>query len=58
MTIQEAIQILEVVKCDRLGHCRDLSVNPTSGQIGQAIDTLLQFVTQVIYRGGGMQDGR
>lgn len=48
MSIEEALKILEIVKCDNLGYCRDLSFNPTRAQIGQAIETVLQLVEQFV----------
>ncbi len=46
MTMQEAIKILEIVKWDKLGHYRDLSFTPTSKEIAQAIETVLQYIRQ------------
>ena len=36
----EARKILNIVKCDNLGYCRDLSYTPTNVEIGQAIQVI------------------
>lgn len=41
MSIDEAIKILEIVKCDNMGYCRDLSYTPQPEEIGEAIEILL-----------------
>ena len=40
MDINEALDILRIVKCDNLGHCRDLRKNPTPNEIGHAIEVV------------------
>lgn len=40
MDINEALEILHIVKCDHLGYPRDLSKNPTHQEIGAAIEAV------------------
>lgn len=40
MELKHAMKILEIVKCDNLGYCRDLSYTPTAEEIGQAVETV------------------
>lgn len=47
MNINEALEILHIVKCDNLGYCRDLSKNPTPQQIGQAIETVEDHIIRL-----------
>ena len=47
MDINEALEILHIVKCDKLGYCRDLSKNPTDREIGQAIEAVEDHIIKL-----------
>lgn len=40
MTLEEAMRVLHIVKCDLLGYARDLSYTPTKAEIQQAFDVM------------------
>ena len=42
MGINEAVKILNIVKSDNLGYCRNLSYTPTPDEIAQAIEVVLE----------------
>ena len=44
MTLEQALKILHIIKCDLLGYCRDLSYTPNKEEIRQAFDVVEEFV--------------
>lgn len=40
MSKEEALEILDIVKCDSLGYARDLRYTPTLEEIGEAIQVI------------------
>ena len=42
MSIDEAIRVLEIVKYDNMGYCRDLSYTPQPEETGEAIEVVLR----------------
>lgn len=44
MTLEQALRILHIVKCDLLGYARNLSYEPTKEEIRQAFDVVEGFV--------------
>lgn len=45
MNIDEALDILHIVKCNNLGYCQDLTAKePTKREIGLAIETVEKFL--------------
>lgn len=44
MNLNEALNILHIVKCDHLGYARDLSYTPTRQEIGRAIEVVEEWI--------------
>lgn len=44
MSLEQALNILHIVKCDTLGYCRDLSYTPTRQEVGKAIEIVEDYL--------------
>ncbi len=44
MTIEEALKILDIVKCDSLRYCRKLTYTPTPQDVGRAIEVVENYI--------------
>lgn len=44
MQLEQAMRILEIVRCDTMGYARDLSYTPTRQEVAKAIETIQEYV--------------